>query len=57
MKKEDVLEIKNGVRDILIKSGTRCLCGRNEWCSGCSPSSYENNILDKVMKYFDELIK
>lgn len=57
MDKKEMLKIKNDIRDILIKNGTPCLCGRGEWCSGCSPLSHENIILDKVMKYFDELIK
>lgn len=57
MEKEDLIKIKNSVRHILIGNGTSCLCGRNEWCSGCSPSSYENMILEEVMNYFDELIK
>lgn len=55
MNKEELLKIKEDIKNILLKNGTRCLCGRSEWCSGCSPSSQENVTFEEVMEYFDRL--
>lgn len=55
IKKEEILKMKNDIQNILLKSGTSCLCGRSEWCSGCSPSSQENITFKEVMEYFDRL--
>jgi hypothetical protein len=57
MEKEDLLKIRSDVKDILYKHGTRCLCGHDEWCEGCSPSSTENRLFNEVMDYFDKLIE
>lgn len=56
MDKEELLVIRKNVATILLNHGTKCLCGHNEWCDGCSPSSSENKLFSDMMDYFNDMI-
>jgi hypothetical protein len=39
----------------IIQSTSGCLCGHNEWCENCSPSSTKVTMIRKLRDLIDRL--
>lgn len=49
----DLLKFKSDILKILNEHSGSCLCGHNEWCDRCSPSSQSRKLISELKNYLN----